>query len=94
MDGVTAIANILRLEGVDFIGCVPYQPLLEASAPPQFHRLGQIHPVGLQSGVGARGQAGGPSQAGHQHHAVDAGRPTVLEFITRDEGEYSKFAFV
>ena len=26
--------------------------------------------------------------------AVDAGRPTVLEFITRDEGEYSKFAFV
>ena len=32
MDGVTAIANILRLEGVDFIGCVPYQPLLEAAA--------------------------------------------------------------
>jgi acetolactate synthase I/II/III large subunit len=23
--------------------------------------------------------------------AVDAGRPTVLEFITRDEGEFSKF---
>jgi len=32
MDGVTAIANILRMEGVDFIGCVPYQPLLEAAA--------------------------------------------------------------
>jgi thiamine pyrophosphate-dependent acetolactate synthase large subunit-like protein len=32
MDGVTAIANILRLEGVEFIGCVPYQPLLEAAA--------------------------------------------------------------
>lgn len=26
--------------------------------------------------------------------AVDAGRPTVLEFITRDEGEFSKFSFV
>ena len=32
MDGVTAIAQILRREGVDFIGCVPYQPLLEAAA--------------------------------------------------------------
>lgn len=32
MDGVTAIANILRMEGVEFIGCVPYQPLLEAVA--------------------------------------------------------------
>src|SRR5919198_392442 len=32
MDGVTAIAEILRMEGVDFIGCVPYQPLLEAAA--------------------------------------------------------------
>jgi acetolactate synthase-1/2/3 large subunit len=32
MDGVTAIAEILRREGVDFIGCVPYQPLLEAAA--------------------------------------------------------------
>ena len=32
MDGVTAIANILRMEGVDFIACVPYQPLLEAAA--------------------------------------------------------------
>ena len=32
MDGVAAIAEILRREGVDFIGCVPYQPLLEAAA--------------------------------------------------------------
>src|SRR5262245_20758114 len=32
MDGVTAIAEILRREGVEFIGCVPYQPLLEAAA--------------------------------------------------------------
>jgi len=32
MDGVTAIAQILCQEGVDFIGCVPYQPLLEAAA--------------------------------------------------------------
>ena len=32
MDGVTAITQILRQEGVDFIGCVPYQPLLEAAA--------------------------------------------------------------
>lgn len=32
MDGVSAIAQILRMEGVDFIGCVPYQPLLEAAA--------------------------------------------------------------
>ena len=35
MDGVTAIANILRLEGVEFIGCEPtsrcwkQRPLLE-----------------------------------------------------------------
>jgi hypothetical protein len=27
-----AIARILRQEGFDFIGCVPYQPLLEAAA--------------------------------------------------------------
>ena len=32
MDGVTAIANILRMEGVEFVACVPYQPLLEAAA--------------------------------------------------------------
>lgn len=32
MDGVSAIAQILRQEGVEFIGCVPYQPLLEAAA--------------------------------------------------------------
>lgn len=32
MDGVTAIARILRMEGMEFIGCVPYQPLLEAAA--------------------------------------------------------------
>ena len=32
MDGVTAIANILKLEGVDFICCMPSNPLIEASA--------------------------------------------------------------
>ena len=32
MDGVSAIAKILKAEGVEFIGCVPYQPLLEAAA--------------------------------------------------------------
>ena len=32
MNGVTAIANILKMEGVEFVGCVPYQPLLEAVA--------------------------------------------------------------
>ena len=32
MDGVSAIAKILKSEGVEFIGCVPYQPLLEAAA--------------------------------------------------------------
>ena len=32
MDGVTAIANILKMEGVEFVACVPYQPLLEAAA--------------------------------------------------------------
>jgi len=32
MDGISAIAKILKLEGVEFIGCVPYQPLLEAAA--------------------------------------------------------------
>ena len=32
MNGVTAIANILKMEGVEFVVCVPYQPLLEAVA--------------------------------------------------------------
>ena len=32
MNGVTAIANILKMEGVEFVACVPYQPLLEAAA--------------------------------------------------------------
>jgi acetolactate synthase-1/2/3 large subunit len=32
MNGVTAIANILKMEGVEFVGCVPYQPLMEAAA--------------------------------------------------------------
>ena len=32
MDGITAIANVLKLEGVDFIGCMPSSPLIEAAA--------------------------------------------------------------
>ncbi|MFQ6031034.1 MAG: thiamine pyrophosphate-requiring protein, partial [Dehalococcoidia bacterium] len=32
MDGATAIANILKMEGVDFIGCIPSSPLIEAAA--------------------------------------------------------------
>ena len=32
MDGITAIANILKIEGVDFIGCMPSNPLIEAAA--------------------------------------------------------------
>ena len=32
MNGITAIANILKMEGVEFVACVPYQPLLEAVA--------------------------------------------------------------
>ncbi len=32
MKGVTAMANILKQEGVDFIGCIPSNPLLEAVA--------------------------------------------------------------
>ena len=32
MDGVTAVANILRMEGVDFIGCIPSNPLIEATS--------------------------------------------------------------
>ena len=32
MDGVTAIANVLKKEGVDFIGCIPSNPLIEAAA--------------------------------------------------------------
>ncbi len=32
MDGVTAIANILKMEGVEFIGCMPSNPLIEAAA--------------------------------------------------------------
>src|SRR6266511_2601473 len=32
MDGVTAIAHVLRQEGVEFIGCMPSNPLIEAAA--------------------------------------------------------------
>ena len=32
MDGVTAIANILKLEGVEWIACMPSNPLIEAAA--------------------------------------------------------------
>ena len=32
MDGVTAIANVLKLEGIDWIGCMPSSPLIEAAA--------------------------------------------------------------
>ena len=32
MDGITAIANVLKLEGVDWIGCMPSNPLIEAAA--------------------------------------------------------------
>ncbi len=32
MNGVTAIANILKMEGVEFVGVIPFQPLLEAAA--------------------------------------------------------------
>ncbi|MBM3942953.1 MAG: thiamine pyrophosphate-requiring protein [SAR202 cluster bacterium] len=32
MNGVTAIANVLKLEGVDFIACMPSNPLIEAAA--------------------------------------------------------------
>jgi acetolactate synthase-1/2/3 large subunit len=32
MNGVTAIANILKMEGVEFIACMPSNPLIEAAA--------------------------------------------------------------
>jgi acetolactate synthase-1/2/3 large subunit len=32
MDGVTAIANVLKLEGIDWIACMPSNPLIEAAA--------------------------------------------------------------
>lgn len=32
MDGVTAIATVLKMEGVEFIGCIPSNPLIEAAA--------------------------------------------------------------
>ena len=32
MDGITAIANVLKLEGVEWIGCMPSNPLIEAAA--------------------------------------------------------------
>jgi acetolactate synthase-1/2/3 large subunit len=32
MDGNTAIANVLKMEGVDFIACIPSNPLIEAAA--------------------------------------------------------------
>ncbi len=32
MDGVTAIANVLKMEGVDFVACMPTNPLIEALA--------------------------------------------------------------
>ena len=32
MDGVTAVANVLKMEGVDWIGVMPSNPLIEAAA--------------------------------------------------------------
>ena len=32
MKGATAIASILKAEGVDFVGCIPSHPLLDALA--------------------------------------------------------------
>ena len=32
MNAVTAVANILKMEGVEFIGCIPSNPLIEAAA--------------------------------------------------------------
>ena len=32
MNGVTAIANILKMEGVDFVAVMPTNPLIEAIA--------------------------------------------------------------
>ncbi len=32
MNGVTAIANVLKMEGVDFIACIPSNPLIEPAA--------------------------------------------------------------
>ena len=32
MNGVTAVANILKMEGVEFFGCIPSNPLIEAAA--------------------------------------------------------------
>ena len=32
MNGVTAIANILKMEGVEFVGVMPTSPLIEAIA--------------------------------------------------------------
>ena len=32
MDGVTAVANVLKMEGVDWIAVMPSNPLIEAAA--------------------------------------------------------------
>ena len=32
MNGVTAIANVLKMEGVDFLACIPSNPLIEPAA--------------------------------------------------------------
>ena len=32
MDGVTAVANVLKMEGVEWIGVMPSNPLIEAAA--------------------------------------------------------------
>ena len=32
MDGNTAIANVLKMEGIDFLACIPSNPLIEAAA--------------------------------------------------------------
>lgn len=57
MDGKTAIAKVLKMEGVDFITCFPYNPILDAVATEG------IRPVGARTERVAMGIADGFTRA-------------------------------
>ncbi len=57
MDGKTAIAKVLKMEGVDFITCFPYNPILDAVA------VEGIRPVGARTERVAMGIADGFTRA-------------------------------
>ena len=81
MDGGTAIAKVLKIEGVDFITCFPYNPVLEALA------VEGIRPIKARTERVAVGIADGFSRASF-------GRRNGVCFLQNGPGSENAFAGV